>query len=251
MSFSGNVTIGLALILFGTTPSLAQSALSLADAIARAMAADHILTARTSARDADRARADQARSRPNPELGLELENAFGTGPFGGTGSSELTADFSQRFELGGDRRARITEATAAIEVADATLSAAERALSERVTQDFVALLGAEQRLKVAESRVALTRRLLPTLRRRVEAGASPPVDVLRGEVAVRLAEIETTSAQATAASARRQLASNWRGDESDAAELVLDNCAVTKRRGRTVRNSRRPGRTAAVPCRSR
>ena len=50
--------------------------------------------------EAAEARVRQARVRPNPELGLEAENAFGTGPFQGYDNAETTLSLSQDLERG-------------------------------------------------------------------------------------------------------------------------------------------------------
>ena len=62
--------------------------------------------------DAAEARVRQARVRPNPELGLEAENAFGSGPFSGYDNAETTLSLSQDLELWGRRGARVDVARA-------------------------------------------------------------------------------------------------------------------------------------------
>ena len=58
------------------------------------------------------ARVRQARARPNPTVGLEAENAFGTGPYSGFDNAEATLTVSQDLELFGRRTARINAARA-------------------------------------------------------------------------------------------------------------------------------------------
>ena len=62
--------------------------------------------------DAAEARVRQARVRPNPELGLEAENAFGSGPFSGYANAETTLSLTQDLELWGRRGARVAVAQA-------------------------------------------------------------------------------------------------------------------------------------------
>ncbi|WP_313431869.1 TolC family protein, partial [Brevundimonas sp.] len=61
--------------------------------------------------DANLAAADgrlaQAGVRPNPELGLEVENILGRGPFQGVDGAETTLTVSQDLELWGRRGARV------------------------------------------------------------------------------------------------------------------------------------------------
>lgn len=65
--------------------------------------------------DAAEARVRQARMRPNPSIGLEIENAFGSGPFSGLDNAETTLSLSQELELWGRRRARVGVAQAEAE----------------------------------------------------------------------------------------------------------------------------------------
>src|SRR5437660_1513548 len=53
------------------------------------------------------ARTLQAGLRPNPELGLDIENVAGTGAFQGGRSAETTLRLSQVIELGGKRARRL------------------------------------------------------------------------------------------------------------------------------------------------
>lgn len=67
--------------------------------------------------DAAAARAEQARALPNPSIAYDRENIYGSGPYSGTGSGEMTLSINQPLELFGQRNARIqaasSEATAA------------------------------------------------------------------------------------------------------------------------------------------
>jgi len=70
----------------------------------------------------------QAAVRPNPSVGLEAENIFGSSPYNGLSHSQTTLSFSQPFEIGGQRNARISAAGAGLEAA--------RALREQTRADF-------------------------------------------------------------------------------------------------------------------
>src|SRR5690349_6667635 len=63
--------------------------------------------------------AEQAAARPNPVLGVEVENFSGSGPYGGLGFAETTASLQQTLELGGKRAARIEAGRAGVTAAQA------------------------------------------------------------------------------------------------------------------------------------
>jgi cobalt-zinc-cadmium efflux system outer membrane protein len=78
-------------------------------------------------------------------------------------------------------------------------------LSETTTA-FIAVAGAQRRLGVLERQLQALERLAPLLQRRVDAGASSPADVARGQVAIGLARIDRDRGRTALAAARRELA---------------------------------------------
>ena len=102
----GACGVCVALVLLAAPVAAAQSqrALTLPQALQRALAANPRLT------EADRevgmaaGRRLQAGAIPNPEISFELDNAFGTGDLRGLTSAETTLQLSQLIELGGKPR---------------------------------------------------------------------------------------------------------------------------------------------------
>jgi len=204
--------------VLGISPSvLAESHLgqtgpiSLEKAIELALIADPLLAASDFASSAAKSRSNQARAFPNPEIILELENFGGEGDFRGTRQAELTGVLSQRIELGGKRRHRMDAANFETQAASAEMEVTKRLVVARTTSDFYGLLGAKAQLAIAEEKASNAQRLLPALKRRVEAGASPQVELSRGQVAFDLARIERDQAQNALQVAKSHLASNWQG----------------------------------------
>ncbi|MBC8793667.1 MAG: TolC family protein [Xanthomonadales bacterium] len=108
--------VGLAVaVLVCTTPSMAsppnQTAPSYESLIARLEQTPSAMEAEALS-DAANARAQQARALPNPTIGLEAENVYGTGPYTGLGNADTTVSISQPLELFGQRGARINAARA-------------------------------------------------------------------------------------------------------------------------------------------
>lgn len=89
-------------------------AISLVQALQRALAANPRLTA--AERDIGIAGGlrIQAGALPNPEVEFELDNAFGSGPYKGLRSAETKLQLSQLVELGGKREARIAAGEAGV-----------------------------------------------------------------------------------------------------------------------------------------
>jgi len=154
--------------------------------------------------EAAEARVRQARVRPNPTLGLEAENAFGSGPFDGYGNAETTLSVSQDLELWGRRGARVAVASA-----DAGTSALERDLAVIDTAGRLALVyaeaeAAERRADLADEALTLALADARAALSLVENGREP---VLRGiqaesEAASARASLDEAQAERDAAFAR-------------------------------------------------
>lgn len=148
--------------------------------------------------------ARQAAARPNPVLGLEVENFAGSGPFQGLDLAETTASVGQTLELGGKRPARVAAGQAAV--------AAARAAETRARADFAAQLAvayaeaeaAAAKVALAEEQLAAAETDLRAARHLVAAGREAELRALQAaaERAAALAERDETHAVAATAFAR-------------------------------------------------
>lgn len=223
------LVIGL-LVSINTTLSFAQSgegsdyaahgALSLDAAIERALEADPRLQAGDYLVEASKGRTRQAGAFPNPEIVMEVENFAGTDNFQGLRQAEISGSFEQLVEIGGKRRLRIESARNRQNVVSEDREAIRRVVIARTTSDFFNVLGANARLSIATERVKNAERLLPALRRRVDVGASPDVDLSRGKIASDLARIERDRSSLEFSAAKSRLASNWGGSDGEIDNIV-------------------------------
>ena len=151
--------------------------------------------------------ARQAAARPNPVLGVEVENFSGSGPYGGLDFTETTASLAQTLELGGKRDARMAAGQAGLRAARA---GAELANAEFAAQLAVAyaeaeaagakLVQADEALDAAESDANVARKLVDAGReaelRALQAAAER--DGARAERDEALATRETAFAKLSA-----------------------------------------------------
>lgn len=180
--------------------------LTLPRALQRALAANPRLTAAERDIGIAAGRQIQAGAVPNPEVGFELDNAFGTGPYRGLNSAETTLQLSQLVELGGKREARVAAATAELEVARWERLALRLEIVSDTAVAFFSVLGAQRRIQVYDDLISSLNRLTPLLQRRVDSGASSLAEVARAQVAVDLVRAERERATTTLAIARLELA---------------------------------------------
>lgn len=180
--------------------------LALPQALQRALAANPRLSAAERDIGIAAGRRIQAGAIPNPELSAEVENVAGSGAYWGTRSAETTLQLSQLVELGGKRDARIAAGVAELDSATWQRRAMRLEVLSETATAFVTVLGSQQRAQILEHQVAALDRLTPLLQRRVDAGASSPAEVLRGQVAANLVRVELQKAKTSLATARRELA---------------------------------------------
>ena len=90
----------------GVNAQDAPAALTIDDAVARALDAAPLLRAGEEGLRAADGAYRQAGARPNPELLIEAENFAGSGDFNGVGGAEFSYSLGQQIERGGKRRAR-------------------------------------------------------------------------------------------------------------------------------------------------
>lgn len=158
----------------------------------------------TALSEAAEARVRQSRARPNPVVGVELENAFGAGPFSGTDNADATLSVSQDLELWGRRSARVSVAEAeaasvSLRSRQAVVDAAGRlagAYADAEAADRNAALAKEALdLTIADARAAL---------RQIEEGREPLLRGIQaeGESAAARATLDEALAERDAAFAR-------------------------------------------------
>ena len=181
-------------------------ALTMREALARALAASPRLTAAERDIGIATGRRIQAGALLNPELSYEQDDSFGTGVHSGTKSAETTLQISQVFEWFGKRDARIAAGRAGVEVAAIERTAVRLEVLSETAIAFLNVLGAQRRIQILDEQVGAIDRLTPLLQRRVEAGASSPAETGRAEVASALVKADRERVRASLASARRELA---------------------------------------------
>lgn len=176
--------------------------LSLQDALAMALAANPEIAAARNEQSAVEASILQAGARPNPTLGLQLQDTR-------RDSRETTVLLSQPFELGGKRAARVQAAERGRDVAGADLEARQVEVRAAVITAFFDVLAAQESLRLAQESTALARRATTVAARRVTAGKVSPVEETRAHVAETGVRLELLQAKSALTVARKRLGATW------------------------------------------
>lgn len=221
-AFARLAPAALILALAAPGAALAQAKpapLTLSEAIGRASAADPAAAAAEARLEAARADLRQAGVRPNPSIGLELENFAGSGAYSLLDRSEATASYQQTFERGGKRAARTDAAAAEIEAVRARQAVRRLDLIKAVQVAYAEALATEAELLIAEARLIAAHRAQADIVRRVRSARDPLFAGARAETLTAQAEIARDQARQAALDARAELARHWGGAPEFTLEL--------------------------------
>lgn len=192
-------------IVAGSGHAQPDTRLTLADALSRAEAGSPLIAAAEASVRAAEGRARQAGFAPNPEASLEIENALGSGPYGGLDSAEATLAVEQTLELGGKRRARRIAAEADVAVARARLAIARADVASEVRVAYAEAVAAKERLALTEDAVERATELARIASKLVEEGREPPLRAYRALSAAGEAAAARDAAQVEVAATKRAL----------------------------------------------
>lgn len=179
--------------------------LTLEDALALARQANPELRASAQELMAREAEVAQAKSLPNPELGVEAENLAARGRYRSDENLEFTTRISQALEPG-TWGSRIRLATAEKEIARLELESKRLDVLAEVGKAFVEALAAQERRDLIRDLLAMAEEARRAAEERLQAGKSPPLDALRSQAALSLARVERDQAEAEARVALKELA---------------------------------------------
>lgn len=190
-------------------PQKAEGVLTLRKALALALLhSPELATASWTVRVKE-AETLQAGLFPNPELELEIEEFAGSGERKGFDSAESTLQLSQLIELGGKRSKRQRLAGLERDLAAWDYEAKRLDVLTETAKAFIEVLGAQERLALAQEQVRLSEKVLNTISERVAAGKVSPIEETKAKVTVSTSRIARDSARRDVGIARKRLASNW------------------------------------------
>ena len=192
--------------------------LSLVQALERAAGVDPGLPGVEARVRAGDAAVRQADVRPNPTLGLLVENLPTLGGSNLIDRTETTLSYEQRLERGGDRPARtaLARGEAALVLAEAAIRRLDRL--EQVQRAWAEALGAQAELEIARERLALAERFQTEVQRRVDMARDPLFAGARAEAELAQAQIDFDQAGIQTRLARATLSRFWTG----APDFTLD-----------------------------
>ncbi|MEO6182225.1 MAG: TolC family protein [Verrucomicrobiota bacterium] len=158
----------------------------------------------------DEARVLQAGLRQNPELGLEVEDVFGTGNFRGAREMQTTLQLSQVIELGGKRSARTDAATQARGVTKSDYELKRVEVLGDVAQRFIQVVADQHALDLTLTNRDLAVETLRIVQERMKAGKGSALEERKAQVALARGEVLVEGEKHKLRGSRKKLSISWR-----------------------------------------
>ncbi len=158
---------------------------------------------------ASEAKVLQAGLRPNPEIGVDVEQFGGSGDFKGVKTAQTTVLLSQLIETGGKRAIRARVASLEKDIAWWDYETKRLDVLTDVSKSFVEVLSGQELVARNEELVRLSEQVLNTVSERVKAGKVSPLEETKAGVTLSNARIGLEQARGNLRAARKKLAAAW------------------------------------------
>ncbi len=182
--------------------------ISLDDAIAKTLASNPELLAFGYQIEAAQGRVQQAGLAPNPELGVTVEDALGTGDFQGVDSAQTTISLGWVFERG-VREYRVTAAQANASLFGVEAEILRVDIAAETARRFLTVLANYAQVATASEAVRLAAETVAAVQRRVEVGRTPQADLAKAIAEHAVAKLSQEGIEYELAIARHRLAAQW------------------------------------------
>jgi cobalt-zinc-cadmium efflux system outer membrane protein len=211
--------------LIGT--AVADDAITLKDAISASLQHNPQLAGYQFRRTALAGEQTIAALRPELRLQSELENVAGSGDFSGVDEAELTLSFASIIELGDQRATRMDVVTARQQQLATGQRVAVLDLVAEVNYRFIALIAAQEQLRVQEQAQQLAQSLVTHLGKRVQAGRAPQEELLRARAALAKTGLQANKTRQHVAAETLKLSAYWADSTPDFTRAQGDLFALT------------------------
>lgn len=200
--------------------------LRLADALAAALRGNPDLQLYPYERRAVEARTLQAGLRPNPELGVDIENFAGSGEYHGASALETTLRLGVLLETAGKRQRRIDAAARGGAVVDADYALQRLDVLAETARRFVDVAESQAQYELAERGVDSAQAVLDATDRAVRIGRLSSFERNRARIALARATLEREHYEHLLRTQKRSLAALWGEREAEFTAVRADLYAL-------------------------
>jgi cobalt-zinc-cadmium efflux system outer membrane protein len=201
--------IGINAIVMTHFVSASESAsIGLEAAISRTLKHNPTLVAFGYQIEAQRGRLTQSEFRPNPELGLMVENVLGSGAFEGVDRAETTLSLGWVLERG-KRQARVAAARASVSLFESEAELRRTDTAAETARLFLESLANQERLVQAQDAVTLAEATVTAVGDRVRAGRTPDAELARAEAQLARTRLARGDVEHDLETSNYRLAAQW------------------------------------------
>jgi cobalt-zinc-cadmium efflux system outer membrane protein len=196
------------LVCAQTGPAEDLPAIDLSDALARTLARNPELAVLGYQVDAAEGMLQQAGLAPNPELGVIVEDVFGTDNFNGVELAQTTVTLGWVLERG-KRQRRVDAARAGVSLSTVDTEIMRLDVAAQTARRFLVCLAYPGRIVNAAEAVRLAGETVEAVRRRVAASRTPDAELARAEAELARAELLAEDYEHELLSAYHLLGAQW------------------------------------------
>ncbi|TJY62042.1 TolC family protein [Sinimarinibacterium sp. CAU 1509] len=197
-----------------TTPQ-PGAALTMRAALQAALNSNPALDAFAPQRSAAEALTLQAGLKPNPEIGIDVENFAGSGDYKAADSMEATLRLALALEGSEKRRARVAVARDGIVRIDTDYTLARLDVAADTARRFIDVVESQQQLQLAQHSADIAESVYAMADRRVRAGAASDLERQRAAIGRERALLEVEHYEHLLLTQRRWLAAQWGADSAE------------------------------------
>lgn len=151
----------------------------------------------------------QSRLLPNPEFSYSAENILGNKNWRGWKSADEYYELSQLIELGGKREIRSSAANYQYYAAQAGYESSWIRLLNNLMKSFVAVIAAQEQLKLAHEQKTIEEEVLSAVTAKVETGKVSLIQQNKAEISASKAAIFLQQAESDLTTAKQELSLLW------------------------------------------
>lgn len=196
-------------------PVAKTTALTLDQAVKRALEKSPTLGASAARVSAASANRSAAGALPNPSLSVEAENIYGDGAYKSLDNAELTYGVSQLIEMPGKISGRTRIADAEKDSAHFASDGVTLDLIRDVTIVFAEMAAAQQEVSILEEAQNLATEVRDSVAAKVQAGKEPHIQKNKAEIELSASRIALDRAKRNLTAKKQALASLMGGDTGE------------------------------------
>lgn len=200
-------------------PPDSELPLDLNTAITRALADNPALKAAGYQLRIQEARIDQAGIKPRPQLEIEVEDVFGSGPNNLLRGIQTTASVSWILERG-VRESRITAAQARSSLIESDIAIQRIDVAAESARRYLESLDLQTRQIIAAQGIVLGEAAVAAIEQRVNAGSAPAAELALAQADLRRRELIEEDIEHELLSANYRLAAQWGVSEPDFSRVL-------------------------------